>query len=99
MGAWLRLHIWTGEHVLSSCFSPADFSDWILNCRECWARTSWAAILADSRLAELDGVPVWVPVEINVCDTHCDGGNVYMPSGFDVVTVCLRTRGIRVLEL
>lgn len=60
------------QHVFGGEFVEADFSHWVLKCRQLGARCAWSAILAELGLREVDLAAVWVTVNIYVSDAHCD---------------------------
>jgi hypothetical protein len=66
------------EDELSGRLVVLDVADRVLEDGEFLAWTSWLPVLADGSLAKFDLAPVRVAVDVNVCDAHCCGGNVYI---------------------
>lgn len=64
------------EHELCGRLVPLDFSNGILDEGCFGARVSRHAVCADGCLAEFAASTVWVDVDVNVGDTHCECGNV-----------------------
>ncbi len=62
-----------GHHVFCGRFAELDFSDWVLEDREFLAWTAGLPVLAKGGLTERNFLAVWVAVDIDVGDAHCDG--------------------------
>jgi hypothetical protein len=62
-------------HVLCCGFSELDVTDWILERRKLGTWSTWSSILTDLGMAKLKLLAVRVPVDVNVCDAHCECGS------------------------
>lgn len=63
----------SGHHVFCCWFTKLDLADWILEGGQLLAWTAGLTVLAKRCLTELDVLAVWVTVDIDVGDAHCDG--------------------------
>ena len=59
-------------------FAELDVSHRLLEDGELGTWSAGLPILADGCLAEYDLAPIRVAVDVDVCDAHCCGGNVYI---------------------
>lgn len=87
------------KNELRGWFSELDVSHWVLEGRKLLARSAWLSVLTDGCLSELDLSTVWVAVNVNVCDTHCCGWEVYIAWLLfgSVLLVCRNVFGLNTL--
>lgn len=67
-----------GEDELRCRLVELDVPDWVLQRGQLLARTAWLSVLADGRLSEFDLPSIRIAVDVDICDTHCCGWNVYI---------------------